>query len=71
MRRADPQPYLGLLFSEYPEKNGSIVKEMARRLISSDESKQKLIGQIQARLTNPEQPIEQQVNESLRNLPFE
>ena len=71
MRRADPQPYLGLLLSEYPEKNGSIVKEMARRLISSEESKEKLIGQIQARLTNPSQSLDQQVNESLRTFPFE
>ena len=50
MRSAWPQTYLGLLYSEYPEKNGSTVDEMARRLTTSDEAKSQLLDQIHERL---------------------
>ena len=79
MRRADPQPYLGLLFSEYPEQNGSTVKEMARRLVTSEEAKQRVIDQLHPRLASTDQrseeslrnSIAQQVNDSFAHLVFE
>ena len=46
MQNSSPQQYFGLLFSDYPEKNGLLVKEMARKEVTSEEVQQKLVGQI-------------------------
>jgi hypothetical protein len=50
MSRSAPSPYLGLLFSEYPDVNGTIVNEMALRLVTSNEIKQQLVNQIDQRI---------------------
>jgi len=46
MQNSSPQQYFGLLFSDYPEKNGLLVKEMARKEVTSEEVQQKLVNQI-------------------------
>jgi hypothetical protein len=46
MKSCAPEPYLGLLFSEYPDQNGPAVNEIARRLVTSNIAKERLIDQI-------------------------
>ncbi len=50
MERLAPQSYLGLHFSEYPDGNGPILNEMVRRVVTSNEVKQKIIDQIDERI---------------------
>jgi len=50
MKSSAPEPHLGLLFSEYPDVNGTIVNEMALRLVTSNEIKQQLVNQIDQRI---------------------
>lgn len=50
MSRSAPSPYLGLVFSDYPDVNGPTVNGMARKLVTSNEIKQRLIDQIDQRI---------------------
>ncbi|CAF1191857.1 unnamed protein product [Adineta steineri] len=46
MKQSDPSSYLGLLYSEYPDINGQTVNDMARKLVTSNKTKQELIDRI-------------------------
>ncbi|CAF4167800.1 unnamed protein product, partial [Adineta steineri] len=46
MKQSDPSSYLGLLYSEYPNINGQTVNDMARKLVTSNKTKQELIDRI-------------------------
>lgn len=48
MKRFAPQRYLGLLYSEYPDENGRMVDELAKRIVTSKENKRKVIDKITA-----------------------
>jgi hypothetical protein len=50
MCRLAPEPYCGLLFSDYPDKNASKVNQIARQRVTSDEAKQQHINQINENL---------------------
>jgi hypothetical protein len=50
MESAAPERYLGLSFADYPGVNGPAVDEMARRLVTSNDVKQRLIDQINDRI---------------------
>jgi hypothetical protein len=50
MSRSAPEPYLGLVFSEYPDTNGSTVNEMARRSAISKEAKHQISDQVNERI---------------------
>jgi len=50
MKKFAPEPYLGLLFSDYPDVNGPTIDEMARRVVKSNAVKEQLVGQIDERI---------------------
>lgn len=82
MKRCAPEPYRGLLFSDYPDSNGPMVNEMARRVVTSKERKKRVIDQINERVEptfksrKTARPmvktfIEKLVNEAFDRLKFE
>jgi hypothetical protein len=50
MRGASPQPYQGLLFVDYPTKNGPEVNALARKNVTSDQVKHQIAHQVYERL---------------------
>jgi ubiquinone biosynthesis protein COQ9 len=50
MRQASPNPYQGLLFADYPTKNGTAVSALARRNVTSDQVKEQITDQVNKRL---------------------
>lgn len=50
MKKADPKPYEGLLYSDYPEKNGPQVNKRARETVTSKEAKTRLTDQVKEQL---------------------
>lgn len=52
MEKAAPERYLGLDFKDYPDVNGRTVNEMARKVVTSPEAKQKIFDEIEQRTTS-------------------
>jgi len=50
MRKASPQPYQGLFWKDYPEKNERQVKALARKNVTSDQVKHQIAHQVKERL---------------------
>lgn len=50
MKKANPKPYEGLLYSDYPEKNGLEVNKRARGAVTSKEAKSRLTDQVKEQL---------------------
>lgn len=46
MKNSNPQQYFGLLYSEYPDKNGLVINNMAQKNVTSENVRSELVNQI-------------------------